>query len=210
MRLMTSTNQCLISQLKVISSFPLTFAELSSKSASGTEFRAGLRRSYLSRRPVAGQPPLFLESLRLNESPQSFRLKIEHGVCASVRGVGCLSGARGGTPKPLSIVSINGTWHKRSGGEIVGVQHHAPKGRPFEPRPASIQSTAQTVSLRKTGALERVLQATGRCSMRRWGKVSFLSPSTTTPWSYAHIQLKAPEGKRREAVNQDEQGSGVL
>jgi len=50
--------------------------------------------------------------------------------------------AHSGTAKLLSIVTSDGTWHKRNGGEIVGVQHHTPKGRPFEPRSMSILLTA--------------------------------------------------------------------
>jgi len=51
-------------------------------------FRAGLRRSYLDRRPVVNQPTVFLESLRSNEIshlPKTFGVKIEHDVCANVR-----------------------------------------------------------------------------------------------------------------------------
>jgi hypothetical protein len=54
-----------------------------------------------------------------------------------------LMGALRGTANPLSIITRDGIWHKRGGGEIVGVQHHAPKGRPFEPRSESILEVGQ-------------------------------------------------------------------
>lgn len=65
---------------------------------------------------------------------------------------------------------------------------------------------AVSVPVRKTGALERVLRATGRYSMRRWGSDA---PSTTTSRSKAHRLLKVSEGKRVGAEVQDERGSGV-
>lgn len=57
---------------------------------------------------------------------------------------------------------------------------------------------ARSVIPSKTGALERVLRATGRYSMRRWGSDA---PSTLTSRSEAHLSLvKVPEGKDGEAV----------
>ena len=51
--------------------------------------RFGLRRSYLSRRPVASRAARISESLRLDAvyiSPKTFGLKIERVVRANVRG----------------------------------------------------------------------------------------------------------------------------
>jgi hypothetical protein len=62
-------------------------------------FRAGLRRSYLSRRPVSGQPLSFLESLRLNENPFTFQC----GKQAAHRRFGAAT-----TTAELEIVSRTG------------------------------------------------------------------------------------------------------
>ena len=78
--------------------------------------------------------------IRRNENfhlPKLFGVKIEHGICVSVR-------------------------------------------------------RCRTVSTHKTGALNRVLRATGRYSMRRLGKIAL---STTTSRSLLHLSLKVPEGK---------------
>lgn len=72
----TSTRMRTIDKYRDCSRFRLTFAYPTRKLAAES-FRAGLRRSYLSRRPVAGQPISFQESLRLNAvyiSPTTFRV----------------------------------------------------------------------------------------------------------------------------------------
>jgi hypothetical protein len=82
-----------IRQLKVISSFRYFFVDkrvLMDVKVEAESFRAGLRRSYLIRKPVAGQPISFLEELT-DESANPFSSKVSRLLSAGAersRGAG--------------------------------------------------------------------------------------------------------------------------
>jgi len=71
-------------------------------------FRAGLRRSYLSRRPVVSQPPSFRESLRLNDFP-TFQLYKVHcwrsGANELLRFAACYEDVRNGVQRDAATMA---------------------------------------------------------------------------------------------------------